>query len=467
MKPRPWSLARRMSRSFAISMATLVLVVSGLSAGYLNYSIHRELDALVSEKLEQASNLFELSTGSHEDFEEIVKQFEEMNLRENPVPTAWILLDAEIDKDWSRFGHRELLDGIDRFPLDLDHMSVLEGGKCWRVGRMVYGKRIGLLLDGSRHLQLLHSFIVSVLALGGVAAVAAVGCATIYGKRLASMLHDVALSARAVRSPTDGRVSLELANAPTEVLEVAAALREMLVNIEREADKARLIVAGLAHELRSPIQNLLGETEVALLRQRSAEEYRAVVVSHLDELRDLGRVVDNLVLLCATQEAVGARELEDFDLGSQAELRLSKDRDRATQEGLRLELSRLGDLSFRGDREALLLALRNLVTNALKWSPPGGTVRVELAGEGDRLVILVDDAGPGVPPTLRERVFEPFFQGPALHGKRAGYGLGLALTRSAVTAHGGSVRIEDSPLGGARFRVELPRARRPQQQDVA
>jgi two-component system heavy metal sensor histidine kinase CusS len=324
---------------------------------------------------------------------------------------AWILFDADNDKEWSRFGRLDLLAGIDRFPLDPDRMAVLEGGKCWRIGPGVGDKRIGLLLDGSKHLRLLHSFVVSVLALGAVAAVAAVGCATIYGRRVASMLHDVARSARAVRSSTDGRVSLELANAPSEVLEVAAALREMLVNIEREADKARLIVAGLAHELRSPIQNLLGETEVALLRQRSAEEYRAVLASHLDELRDLGRVVDNLVLLCATQDAVGARELEDFDLGHEAELRLSKDRDRATQEGLRLELSRLGDLSFHGDREALLLALRNLVTNALKWSPPAGTVRVQLIGESERLLFLVDDAGPGVPPKIRERVFEPFFQG--------------------------------------------------------
>jgi two-component system heavy metal sensor histidine kinase CusS len=241
----------------------------------------------------------------------------------------------------------------------------------------------------------------------------------------------------------------------------------MLVNIEREADKARLIVAGLAHELRSPIQNLLGEAEVTLLRQRSADEYRAVLVSHIDELRDLGRVVDNLVLLCASQDAVRGRDLESFDLGHEAELRLSKDRDRAEQEGLHLELSRIGDLSFHGDREALLLALRNLATNALKWSPPGGTVRVQLIGDGERVEILVDDAGPGVPPAFRERVFELFFQGPALHGKRAGYGLGLALTRTAVIAHGGSIRIEDAPGGGARFRVELPRARPPRSQEVA
>ncbi len=465
MRGHGWSLAQRMTRWFALSMVSLVLIVSGLSAWYLEFSIRRDLDARLCDKLAQVREQFTSSGHSFEEFEQIVGhlELEPYNARR----MAWLVWDDDSGDEWGRFGTVDLLPADAVLPREIEITTFFDDGRCWRAEALFSDKLFGLLFDGSDQTRLLHSFVVTVLSLGAIAAVASVGCAAFFGRRVANLLQDVARSARSVRSTTDGKVSVDVSRAPQEIRDVADALSEMLANIERESDKARLIVAGLAHELRSPIQNLLGEAEVALLRQRSAEEYRAVLASNLEELRDLGRVVDNLVLLCASQDASRGRELEEFDLGREAELRLSKDGDRARQEGLELQLRQRGDLTLRGDREALLLALRNLVTNALKWSPAGGKVRVELSGEGDTIVLLVDDAGPGVPERLRERVFEPFFQGPALHGKRAGYGLGLALTRSAVVAHGGSIVIEDSPLGGARIRVVLPRPRRSQHQDVA
>jgi signal transduction histidine kinase len=124
---------------------------------------------------------------------------------------------------------------------------------------------------------------------------------------------------------------------------------------------------------------------------------------------------------------------------------------------VRLDLESHGDTHVSGDREALLLALRNVVANAIQWSPAETTVAVELTGEPDAIRVTVDDAGPGIPAADRERIFEPFHRGSPPGGRRVGYGLGLALTRSAVQAQGGRVTVEDSALGGARIRIIVPR----------
>jgi signal transduction histidine kinase len=221
------------------------------------------------------------------------------------------------------------------------------------------------------------------------------------------------------------------------------------------------LTTGLAHELGSPLQNLIGETEVALMSERDSEQYRAVLRSHLEELRDIGYAIGNLMTLCAIDatDKGAAAELERFDLGREAELRLRRERTHAERRGVQLAIEPHGDLEIEGDREALLLAVSNLVANAIDWSPPGGRVVCDISGVDGEVDVTVDDAGPGVPDDERQHIFEPFQRGRAAKGRRAGYGLGLAIAKRAVDAHGGGVSVERSPLGGARFRLSLPRKR--------
>ncbi|MFT5286760.1 MAG: signal transduction histidine kinase, partial [Planctomycetota bacterium] len=186
----------------------------------------------------------------------------------------------------------------------------------------------------------------------------------------------------------------------------------------------------------------------------------------VEELRDLGRVVDNLVMLCSPSQSEPLVS-ERFNLKDEASLRLKRNRGAAERAGVKIELVTSGNLDLDGDREALLLALNNLVGNAIKWSPRGGVVQVALTGEDDEVCLTIDDEGPGVPMGEREKVFEPFYSAPMSthidgergHG-RAGYGLGLALVSSAVAVHNGTIEISDSDRGGARFLVRIPRSSR-------
>jgi signal transduction histidine kinase len=280
--------------------------------------------------------------------------------------------------------------------------------------------------------------------------------------RMSRMLRAVAQRARSVREPTSATVELEDDDPPDEIRDVVEALRQLFSTVRAESERNRIFYASMAHELRSPIQNLVGETEVALFKTRESADYRRVLESNLDELRDLGDAIDNLVTICSERRPVdGNSDLEDFDLLDEARIRLGRERSQAERRGVELAVEGQGDLSVRGDREGLLRAVRNLAANAIQWSPAGSTVEVRLVGLDDAIEVTVDDAGPGVPLELREEIFRPFVRGPSLNGQRIGYGLGLAIVRSAVDSQGGTIEVGSAPQGGARFHVVLPRSARP------
>lgn len=452
MTRRPWTLARSLALRFAISSVALIGGVAALSSWYLGQSVRRELGSLAQEELDEMRAFLALEETTPAVFARIVGEL----ARHHPeVPVAWRVWTLE-GEFWGDFGATELLDLEPPAWAARRQTHWLGKGRAWRIDEIDPGLVAGLLLDGRELLALLRRyelFALVILVLGGAAAVA-VG--TLFGLRVARLLRSVADRVRSVRSP-DQPFDLELPEAPEEIRAVAESLRGMLAQIRHEHERARLLTVGMAHDLRSPIQNLLGETEVALLRERSGAEYREVLASHLEDLHELGRVVDNLVILCAAPGSQPASAGVRFDLGDELRLRLERLRQRARRRGVDLLLETAGDLDIRGDREALLLALENVVDNAIHWSPAGGTVAIALRGEREALEACVDDGGPGVPEDQREHVFEPFYRSAPRDGRRVGYGLGLALARSAVDTQGGEIRVETSPQGGARLRLRLPR----------
>lgn len=435
---------------FAGTTGTLIVLIAGLSGWFLYQSVERELDALAKEELDEARAHMGGIESTIEGLEQITAELAE----EHPAnPLAWRIWepDGSILAD---LGATRLLKTIPPNGGPLERTVRLGQGLRWRM-EMFGERRIGIMLDGSAQRVLLRRHGAYSLALAVVSILLAWFVAAGLARKTSQMLRLVAEGARAVREPGD---SLEFkgADLPEEIGDVVDALGEMLAKIRSETERADLMTSGLAHELRSPIQNLMGEAEVALLRQRDPEEYRRVLESQVEELRELARAVDNLVTLCARREPEGTHE--EFDLGEEATLRFHRDVGQAARRGIKIELECTGDLNLSGDREALLLALRNLVSNAVEWSPESGTVRVSLEGRATEIEICVEDEGPGIPGDLREHVFEPFQQGPQGEGRRVGFGLGLALARTAVEIHGGTIGIEDGSGGGALLRVLLPRS---------
>lgn len=448
---RPWRLSSRVTRVFALTTGLLVLAIAGLGALFLRSSVERELTGLLGEELDELSLGFPATTGTREDFADLVARLQ-ADHPSNPMAFRVWGPDGAL---WTELGTLALLSEDVPTPRG-GAAQKASGGRRWRVGRLPTGHLVGVVIDGSAQFRLLRQFGLVTLGLALLVGTLAFAGGALFARRAIAMLEQVADQARAVRSPRDP-VRIGLEDAPEEIRAVAEALATMLANIRAEHERAQLLTAGLAHELGSPIQNLIGEAQVALMEERSPAEHRALLESQLDELRDLARAVGNLVALCSLGQERDAATSEEFDLGEEAGLRLARERQHARRRGVELDLSVQGDLRLRGDREALMLALSNLVSNAIDWSPQGGQVRATLEGDAQGVRVTVDDQGPGVPQADRTRVFEPFFRGAAAAGRRQGYGLGLSIARAAVRAHGGAIDVERSPLGGARFRLGIPR----------
>ena len=371
------------------------------------------------------------------------------------VGIAWRLWSPKTAEVWGEFGAPSLLPPVGAAPLDhwLRWQEVEFSGH--ENSDPDDPLRLGVLVDGRRRLLPLKRY--GTIA-GGIllsAALVALLGGRMFASRTARQLARIASGIHETSKPGVPDL-LSGENPPQEIQRVADALTEALSKARREQERNSLLIAGIAHELRSPIQNLLGETEVLLMRDRSSEEYRAVLESHSDEIQDLAREIDNLVTLCAHASNQESKSSEAFDLGHEIELRLPRELIRAKRRSIDIRAKLEGDLAMTGDREALLLMVRNLVGNAISYSPEEGVIHVSAHGQGGEIVLTVEDQGPGVLPENRSRIFEPFQRGHDRPGTRAGFGLGLALSKEAVVAQGGKLSVSDSEYGGARFEARLP-----------
>jgi signal transduction histidine kinase len=366
-------------------------------------------------------------------------------------PQAWRVWRGRDRALIGEFGSAELLALVPAIPED----RRLAAGLRWRVAPLSERYTLGLAMDGRERFAELRREALEVVALALGSTLIALAAGALLGRRIANDLERVA---REIRLDT-GAEPPQSSDAPLEVVGVLDALRTTLARVRAEIENGRLISSGMAHELRSPLQNLMGEAQVALLRERTNAEYRAVLESQLEELNELSRVVDNLVTLSSVESGRRPVTIEIFDLAAELRLRLTREFRLAQRRGVELLLEGDVPLLLEGDREALVLAVRNVVTNAIEWTPRGRVVALGLGTAGDELEIVVDDAGPGVPPEEREAIFRPFHRGQAAVGRRVGFGIGLALTRRAVTDQGGTIEVGESELGGSRFRLRLPRRR--------
>jgi signal transduction histidine kinase len=249
-----------------------------------------------------------------------------------------------------------------------------------------------------------------------------------------------------------------------EVGELARTLEQMLRSLdaaraEREAamKKQREFVADASHELRTPLTSVLANLELlqASLRTPSQAEDRSMVDSALRSSKRMSRLVADLLLL-ARADAGRAGKHGPCDL---AEIAGNAAVELAPLLGDReLEIDNERALPVTGNPDELHRMVLNLLDNATRHTPPGSRIELHVRQVGDEAVVEVADDGPGIPPRLREQIFDRFVrgEGPADVAVGQGSGLGLAIVRAVATSHGGVVEVGESAGGGAQFRVRLP-----------
>ena len=254
---------------------------------------------------------------------------------------------------------------------------------------------------------------------------------------------------------------------PGELGEVGRAFTAMAASVRRQDELRRTVVADVAHELRTPVTILRGQTEQLL--DGIAEPTPARLVSLHDEVLRLQRLTDDLATLSAADAAGLALHLEPIDLAALARQAVEAMQASFDDAELHTSVDAGTAVIVDADPARLTQVITNLLTNAAKFTPPGGTVTVTVRTEGPDALVEVADTGPGIPAEELPHLFERFWRGRAA-GSRAGTGIGLAVVHALVSAHGGTVTADSrattggtggsaslgGPGTGARFTLRLP-----------
>ena len=244
---------------------------------------------------------------------------------------------------------------------------------------------------------------------------------------------------------------------PTELADLAIAFNAMLDRLEGSFRRLSDFSSDLAHELRTPISNVMTETQVALSKARSADQYREVLYSNLEEYERLARMIGDMLFLAKADNGLIVPSSEAVDLVTEARGLIGFYEAYADERGIRLVLD--GDGVVRGDRLMIRRALSNLLSNAIRHTPRDGSVKVLIdqrnAGE---IRLSVENLGDTIEPEHLPRLFDRFYRVDRSRQKASeGAGLGLAITKSIVEAHRGTIHVFSSN-GSTRFAITFPAA---------
>jgi heavy metal sensor kinase len=338
----------------------------------------------------------------------------------------------------------------------------LPNGERIRVASRVHevGKLPVLIRLARSEQPMWHEFaqMLTVLLLG---IPAALGIAGVLGYGLAKRtLAPLDSMARRAEQITAEQLSdrLPVGNPDDELGHVALAFNSSLARLEQSFEQLRRFTSDASHELRTPLTCMRSVGEVGLQQGGSAEYYRDIIGSMLEEVNRLTRLVDSLLTISrADSGAIRLRPsnipLLDFARETAALLEVLAEEKRQT-------VSIEGDegVVVCGDRLILRQALVNLIHNAIKYSPVGGSILVGVARNGNHDAMLeVTDSGPGIDPAHRDKIFQRFYRVDKARSREdGGAGLGLSIVKWAVEAHHGQIELASDRDGGATFRVRLP-----------
>lgn len=265
-------------------------------------------------------------------------------------------------------------------------------------------------------------------------------------RRMTELAAGVSAQSLTTRLPVQGL--------PPELADLGQSLNAMLARLDDAFTRLSAFSADIAHELRTPLSNLLTHTQVTLTRPRAAADYEEALHSNLEDLQWMAQLVNDMLYLAKAEHGLMPAGREALNLAIEADGLLEYFAPLAEEAGVRL--SRHGEAEVQGDRGMLRRALSNLLDNALRFTPTQGQVHITLMQTGTQVIIEVANQGEPIPEQARARLFDRFYRAdPARSASQSEHaGLGLAITRSIIHAHGGSIDCTSS-AGWTRFTVKL------------
>lgn len=326
-----------------------------------------------------------------------------------------------------------------------------------RVGRM-HGDRVHLTVayDGAESAAVLEEHLQHVLWTMVVGVLATFVCGYFMVRR---GLRPLRIAAQAAGEITATRLGgrLRAEDAPAELADMVHAFNQMLDRLEESFRRLTQFSSDIAHDLRTPINNLMIETQVILRNPREASEYEALLTSNIEEYERLNRMIESMLFLArADNEQIS---LSHDAISLDQELKRIAEYFSGMAEEQQLFIDAEGNDTLVADPVLLRRAISNLVMNAIQHSPRGGRITLRGTEKNDgKIVISVTNVGVGISREHLPKIFDRFYRvDNARGGSRTSSGLGLAIVKSIAHLHGGDVRVESVQGGLTTFYLELPK----------
>ena len=301
----------------------------------------------------------------------------------------------------------------------------------------------------------LRELLAVLLTTGPIALAAALGGGYLLARKALAPVGQMAANAAEITaSQLDRRIAAS--NPDDELGQLARMLNDMIERLERSFSEVRRFTADAAHELRTPLSVMRTMAEVALRSPRSPEQDGRVLEDLLEEIEWLTRLVSQLLFLCREDVGLATGPRQAVCLDEVVREVAGHMQVLADEKAVSLEVHFCGLRTVQGDRDRLRQVLFNLLDNAIKYTPPGGTVSVRDVSSNDTAQVVVSDTGIGIAAEHLAHVFERFYRVDPARGTEGGTGLGLSICRSITEAHQGRLVIESEPGQGTTVTLSLP-----------
>ena len=451
------SLTARLSLLFMLAV-TAVLVMAGLSFNHLSQHHFLQLDRqTLAEKLSATRNILgqlddlqqfdrlrpQLRTllGAHRDITALILDAAGQPLfaEPGPLPVPAALANSTSTEVWQWQHHDHYFRGLSAavtVPADSAPLRVI------------------LLLDSTPHMHFFSAvqrwFWMALV----LSALFSAGLGWLVARRGLLPLRQVTAVAASI-SAASLQERIPLAAVPLELQQLAASFNAMLARLDDAFMRLSNFSADIAHELRTPLSNLMTQTEVVLAQPRDSEAYQETLYANLDDCKRMARMIDDMLFLAKADNGLIVPEQQPVALDVEVEKLFEYYRLLADERGISLQLH--GHAVVRGDVLMLHRALSNLLSNALRYTPAGASIQVELEQNANGSALRLSNPGPTIADEHLERLFDRFYRAdPARReGSPHNAGLGLAITRSIIHAHQGQIHCT-SVAGKTTFCVQFP-----------
>lgn len=461
---RPTHLRTRLTLRYVVVLAALLILAWTATCALLFWQSRSELDHFNVQEIETVEGLLYFTPAGelrvHNDYhnhpqsKEVLDRFVEVL-----SPDGMVLFRNE------RLGNRALgglpFKGEGAGGYSSRSLRLSDGTRVRAVSRRHVLDGHPLLLRLAHSEEPLYSRVrdLAIASLAILPIVLLIAWAAGYGlaRRALSPIEEMARRARQI---TPDRLHERLPNDDTddELGELARVFNATLARLEQAFEQLRRFTSDASHELRTPLAMIRSVGEVGLQKDGTRAEYRDIIGSMLEEVNRLTSLVDNLLTISRADSGHIQLRLSDVSIMALVREAAGLVEILMEEKSQRLLLSGDGEARVKADALILRQALVNILHNAVKYSPVGGTIAVRV-GHDDalRVTIEIQDNGPGIPVEDRSKVFDRFYRvDKARWRESGGAGLGLAIAKWGVDAHGGAIALSSEPDQGCTFRITLP-----------